>query len=138
MTSRTLAEPLSGAEVIEAIVEEVRRKLRLDCYLKPVFAYSSFTADLTIRVALKDAGSSPQVQTLVHVESETPLDEDHFLTETEAHLGEAPPNTVREDSGQGIPTWVENLEGKGEVQRQIFKKAPAPSRSPSPKGDDAA
>jgi hypothetical protein len=143
MSERTLAEPLSGAEVIERILEEVRRKLKNDCFLNPVFAYQAFSCSGHVRVQLKDAGSTPEVLVQFQAASENPVDEDAFLSEAEIQIGEAPPNTVREDAGSGIPTLVTGPDGKPEIKRQIYNRktqgrAMAGLPEKAPEGGDGA
>lgn len=117
MSEITIAEPLSGAEVIDSILEKVRETLMRDCYLNPASAYESYSADIHVAVRLKDCGREPVVVSEVHVESETPVDEDAALTESDAQLYDAPPNEVRQDAGLPIPTLVEDSQGRKEVKR---------------------
>ena len=119
MSERTLAEPLSGHDVVERIVEEVRRRLKSDCFLNPVFAYPSFACDGSFRIWLKDPTGTRELMIQFQAASDTPLDEDAYLRESQFHIGEEPPNTVREQAGTGIPTEFKTPDGRTEVKRQI-------------------
>lgn len=122
MSETTIAEPLSGEEVVDAICDRVRETLRRDCYLNPASGYEAFSADIQIRVKLKDCGRLPEVAADVHVESEEAVGEDAALLEAEAHLYEAPPNQVRQEAGLAIPTLVEDSQGKREVKRVTYAR----------------
>ena len=121
MNEITIAQPLSGEEVVEAILCRVKETLRKDCYLNPNAAYEAFTADIRVEVRLKDCGRMPEVNSRIRVASEKPVDEDAALIAAEAHLGEAPPNQVRMESNQGIPTLVQTAEGKSEVKNVLHR-----------------
>lgn len=117
MSERTLADPLSGAEVVEAIVEKVRLALRRDGNLNPALAYEAFSARIRLEVKLKDCGRMVDIQTVANSQSENPVDEDAALVEAEALIYEQPPNQVRHEAGLAIPTLVVDGEGRKTVEK---------------------
>jgi len=117
MAEETLAQPLSGEEVVEAVLYRVREMLLKDCFLNPVVAYESFEAEIHVKLKLKDCGREPEVRISAKVESETAVSEDAALEEAEAHLYSQPPNQVRMETGQAIPTLVETPEGRREIKK---------------------
>lgn len=119
MSEETVAEPLSGEEVIQAILDRVGRMLRDDCYLSPMAAYESFEADIQVSVKMLDIGRTPEVHIRAKVQSEKPVDEtdeDFALNAAEAHMAAMPPNQVRLEAGLPIPTLVEDTQGKRDIR----------------------
>lgn len=131
MSETTLDTPLSGEEVIQAILDRVARMLRDDCYLSPMAAYESFEADIQVSVKMLDIGRAPEVHIQAKVKSEKPVDpndEDFALNAAEAHLAAQPPNQVRLAAGLPIPTLVEDSQGQKEIKpvRYARKTTEAP------------
>ncbi len=125
MSELTLAQPLSGEEIITSLVEKVRDKLRQDCYLSGTTAYESFEADILIKVRMVDCGRIPEVAVEVHEQSETAInenDENFALNEMDVHLSSAPPNQVRQEAGLPIPTLVEGADGKRTIKDVKYQK----------------
>lgn len=119
MSELTLAQPLSGEEIITSLVEKIREKLRSDCYLSGTTAYESFEADISIKVRMVDCGRIPEVAVQVHEKSENLInenDENFALEQMDIHLTAAPPNQVRQEAGLPIPTLVEGADGKRDIK----------------------
>src|SRR6266850_1276926 len=119
MSEETVADPLSGEEVIQAIIDRVTRMLRDDCYLSPMAAYESFEVDIQVSVKMLDIGRTPEVKIRAKVQSEKPVDEtdeDFALNAAEAHMAAMPPNQVRLEAGLPIPTLVEDTQGKRDIR----------------------
>ena len=129
MSETTIAAPLSGTEVIEAICAKVRNALRQDCFLSPMAAYESFEATVTLKVKMLDCGRIPEVHQTVTVQSEAPVnesDENFALEQAEIQMQAMPPNQVRRETDQAIPTLVDTGIGKPEIKHVKYaKKAPA-------------
>jgi hypothetical protein len=128
MNEMTIAQPLSGTEVVTRIVEKVRTMLRQDCFLNDYAAYESFEADIKIVWKCKDIGRIADGTTHVTERSENPVDpnDDNFALEiAEESIGAMPPNQVRMESGQPIPTLVDTGDGKQEVKHVKYAKKPA-------------
>jgi hypothetical protein len=124
MGEETLAQPLSGEEIILAILKKIGDSLEKDCFLSPMMAYEGFEADIHITVRAKDLGREVEVKRDVAIAGGEPVDDDDvFLRETEIALSEAPPNQVRLDADLPIPTLVETSDGKRTI-RDIFHKKP--------------
>jgi hypothetical protein len=123
---RTLADPLSGAEILEIIHRKVDEALRGQCHLNPSFAYESFEADIKVSIRLKDLGTPHQSQHHVVVGSEKPVSQDAALEEADAHIYDAPPNEVRQENEIPIPTLVTGADGQRDIKHVKYqKKAPA-------------
>lgn len=126
MSEITIAQPLSGSEVVNRIVEKIRTMLHQDCFLNAYSAYESFEADIKIDLKMLDCGRTPEVHARVIERSETPLSEDFALEHADAHLGAQPPNQVRMESGQPIPTLVNTGDGRPEIRPVRYARRPVP------------
>ena len=124
-----VADPLSGTEVIEAIVAKVREQLRRDCFLSPNAAYEYFTGEIRIKIRAIDVGRNAEVDTTANVAGgtppEDPTDPRIETNESETNIEQEPPNVVRRESGQSVPVTVEDGTGKTESKRVKYApKAP--------------
>lgn len=129
MSEVTVAQPLSGIEVIDAVLAKLRSLMIQDCYLSPNSAYESFTADVTVKIRALDIGRIAESSFKAHEESVTQPtadDEDYALREAEIHLAAMPPNQVRQETGQPIPTLVDVGDGKKEIRPVRYAKHPVP------------
>ena len=125
MNEITIASPLSGTEVCNRIVHKVMAMLKQDCFLNEYAAYESFEADIKIVWKCKDIGRIAEGTTHVVERSENavdPSDENFALEMAEARLGEQPPNQVRMESGQAIPTLVDTGDGQKEVRHVKYAR----------------
>lgn len=133
---RTLALPLSGEEVIEAIVSKVRDRLRLDCYLNSTCAYEAFSAEIAVKLKLNDSGRESLVDQLIKssagnlLETSTDETDDSFL------IDEAAPNEVRVDTNQPVPMLTTDAQGKPEIKRVSYRR-PQRARPIAPKTVEA-
>lgn len=119
MPETTINTQLSGTEVIEAIVDNVRSKLQRDCFLNANSAYDFFKARILIDIDLHDMGTDVPVKSVVEVvHGDRPEDETEVQTNhASVIVEEAPPNDVRVQTGQGVPTLVTDVSGKQELTR---------------------
>lgn len=108
MTEMTIALPLSGEEIVEAIKYRLGAEFFGDCHLNPALAYPSFKNHLAGVLTLYDNGR----------EVEIPYELD---------MVEQPPNVVRQQTGQPIPTLVEDSSGKKEVKNVKYNRMSAQS-----------
>ncbi len=129
MAEQTLNNPLAGNEIIEAILDKVRAKLRSDCFLNANSAYDWFNADISYKIDMHDSGALVKVDQQVIVSNgampETP---DLQHVEAEFHIDPAPPNEVRVETGQPVPTLTKDEHGKDVIKgvryaRKDAKKA---------------
>jgi len=116
MREETLAQPLSGAEIIDAILFQLRDKLEKDCFLSPMTAYENFDARIHIIIRARDSGREVEVDREVHHQSAEAVDEDQALVEADLLLAAKAPNEVRLETDQPIPTLTENAEGQKEIK----------------------
>lgn len=122
---KTLAKPLAGSEIIEAIVSKIRSQLSRDCFLAPHIAYGSFAFQADIRIQFQNTQTAIK-ETRVPVngtggdvnESEMKAADVHVEAEPQ------PPNQVRVETGQGVPALV--AKPTGGVQEKKIKYANRP------------
>lgn len=127
MPEQTLNLPLNGNEVIESVLDRIRQSLRKDCYLSETKAYDFFTAHISIQGRLHDVGRTDQfsqeIETVIGTEPDAPVD--NF--ESEIDIDARPPNTVRVESGQGVPvSTTEN--GKPAVKKIRYARDKAKAK----------
>lgn len=130
MSEQTIAQPLSGAEIADAVCDKVREMLRRDCHMNPAMAYEAFSGEIRIKLKLKDCGRILEVGGPVKVESETPLTEEAILAEADAAIYEQPPNAARRDAGLPLPTLVTDAEGKKTIKPVRYNRARTGEDSP--------
>lgn len=124
MGEKTLNLPLSGEEVLEALTQQIRSHLRRDCFLGPTTAYQFFEAKITLAVKLHDVGRIAEVNTeVVSKIGQPPENPDEFLEQfdSEFEIPKAPPNEVREETEQPIPTLATE-KGKPEIKKVKYAK----------------
>lgn len=132
---QTLALPLSGAEVIESVLSKVRRMLQNDCYLSPMTAYEAVAGVIKIELRCRDVGRIAEINASVAIK-EGPVDEltdgdDRFLVEET--IVEQPPNEVRVESEQPVPTLTEGADGRREIKGiKYARKHEAPKSHQDP------
>lgn len=139
MTETTMAAPLSGEEILEAVADELKKQMRRDCHLNAALAYSAFEAEIHLRLKLKDQGREPGVDARVTVRgggshgrpSEVrELVAEEALMESRSVIEEGPPNLIRQRAGMPIPTVTEDARGKKDIRgvkyAKLSDKAPRP------------
>lgn len=141
MDETTIAKPLSGPEIVEAICYKMRENLNKNCLLAPHSAYAAFSFDATVKInfvnptsMVKEAlgfakGSDGEVQ-----EVTDSLDE-----VVDIHEDAVPPNQVRRDTEQGVPVRVKTPQGGVEEKKLKYERKDANAagdrrESPSGKG----
>ena len=100
---RTVAAPLSGAEIKTALVDRFRQQLDKDCFFHRDAAYDSFTGKVSWDIALHAVDT---VTAHDHVEvnhGDASVDKDELMS-GEVNLDPEPPNQVRVSTGQEVPT----------------------------------
>ncbi len=121
-----VAEPLSGTEVVEAVLNRVRDQLRRDCFLSPNSAYEYFTAEVRIKVKAIDVGREADVdKTVVVTLGKAPEDPNDPRLETvsaESDMERQAPNIVRRQAGLSVPVQTEDGTGKVESRRVKYAK----------------
>lgn len=134
MSEQVLPLPLSGGEIIKQVLHNVEDMLRKDCFLNEVAAYETVQGVIGIRLAMRDCGRDVVVKVDVPVQAGPVVEEtgpDVYLAEADRVLDQAPPNVVRQETDQPLPTLVEDQSGKREIKRVSYAK-PVKSRTPSP------
>jgi hypothetical protein len=122
MPERVLANPLSGKEIIEAVVDKVRQALQRDCYLTPNLAYDFYEADVKVSLTAHDVGRAAKVEVAVHdTQGEN---EDAALEASDAsfHVDAEAPNVVRVESGQPVPVLTKDPDGRPAVRGIKYSK----------------
>lgn len=122
---RVIAAPLSGEEIVEAVLDRVRKQLLTDCNLNPVFAYEAFEGRIRIDLRMTDCGRIPEIEideTVKVGAAIDPNDPDAALGLSDQEFGKEPPNTVRQTSGQPVPVLVEDSQGRKEIKKIQYAK----------------
>ena len=124
MPERVLANPLSGSEVMEAVIDKIRRKLQSDCFLSPNTSYDYFTCDVKLNLRAHDVGRTAEVNVEQTVTQGEPNPEYAALeaAEAEFQIEAAPPNEVRVDTGQPVPVLTKDAEGKPDVKHIKYSR----------------
>lgn len=124
MSENAVAEPLSGSEVIEAIVYKLKEQLARDCYLSPVTAYEYFTGKINVTIVAVDCGRQAPVNITIDVTKGDPtaLEQgEGYRVESTEDIEKLPPNVVRRETEQPVP--VTTADGAGKVEGRKVKYA---------------
>ena len=137
---QTMAKPLSGVEVRTAILKDIERMLELDDRFHGHVAYDGFLYKLSLSVTFPSAPQSlQQVERELSGGGGEPLESNTETVLVEVSRALEPPDKVRMDTDQGIPTLVEeaghlvektipyagkDLKGRTHVPRQNDTKPP--------------
>jgi hypothetical protein len=121
----SVAEPLSGSEIVESVCARVREQLRRDCFLSPNSAYEYFTGEIHIKIKAIDVGREADVEKTVVVTLGTvpAVDDPRVSAEhSEEEIPRAAPNVVRREAGLSVPVQTEDGTGKVESRRVKYAK----------------
>jgi len=119
---RVLPENLSGEEIRVAVIDKLMSRLAKDGHLNVAHSYDHFSYKVSIHIELHDLGRIEKVDV---TEAGTPIavdpesNENAALEAFDAELegAQTDPNTMREQTGQGVPVLTKNSEGKPEINR---------------------
>ena len=101
---KTVPLALSGSEIKTAILDKISNALNQDCYLHDASAYDWFDGKITVELRLSDLGRDEQLKVLaVASEGEKPAEEPENV-KVEIKVDAEPPNQVRIETGQPVPT----------------------------------
>ncbi len=122
---RVLPENLSGEEIRVAILDKLGARLAKDSYLNPTTSYNFFSAEITIKVRSHDVGRDVDVNVTESVTAidNVPESEDVHLDEVEGSfkIEAAPPNQVREETGQDVPVLT-TQDGKPTIKKVRYPR----------------
>ena len=125
MAEKSVALPLSGEEIVEALLYKIRKHLLRDCYLNPNTAYQWFEAEVYVKMRLHDTGRLVEVERNVNVqlgeEPEVSRGTNVVEDETVLNIEQAPPNEVRLATDQAAPVLT-LVDGKPEIKRVSYRK----------------
>jgi hypothetical protein len=123
MSELTIATPLSGEEIVEAVQDELRRRLQSDCNLNPVLAYEAFRFVFAGKMTLKDMGREVEI-VAEGVLERGPQEKlkDVGALGVNFTMVERPPNAVRQEHGLPIPTLVDDGQGRKEMKGIRYKR----------------
>lgn len=132
MSEVAVPEPLSGTEIIDAIVHKVRQALSRDCYLNPNAAYEHFSGKIHIEIAAVDCGRQAGVTVDIPLDLVAPLQEGQGTVQAKSDttIEKQPPNLVRKETHQPIPVMTEDGSGKKEIKRVQYQNN---SKKPDPR-----
>lgn len=134
----SVPEPLSGTEIIDAIVFKVREQLRRDCFLSPNSAYEYFSGKIHIEVTAVDCGREAPIVTDIDLTKGSAPDVNDpnlYDVESDENLERQPPNVVRKETEQGVPVLTEDASGEKEIKRVKYQRQ---SEKPLPRGGTKA
>lgn len=133
MAEEMVVRPLSGEEVQEALIHKIRQSLQKTCNLRPDDAYTSFQAEISIRIKLSDYGREvPDNHQVTVTEFSGLPDDPEAVREFEEmiQMDAAPPNQVRIESEQKVPIEVTE---DGKKTTKFIRYAPKKTfHSPQP------
>lgn len=119
--------PLTGEEVQEAILYKVATSLAKTCHLKVDNAYTSFKAEISIRLTLSDFGRQVNDNHIVSEQGDTGLEaESTRVVDANVTMDPMPPNQVRIETDQTVP--VPTVEGG----KKVIKHLRYAARKPKP------
>lgn len=130
MAEKTLDKPLSGDEIIEAIIHDIRSTMQRDCRIAKHMAYGYFSAKAHIEITLNDHGSG-ETHSKHDVEvsdgKPAPDETDPITDEVNIEIEPAPPNEVRQRTKQGVP--VLSQEDGRLVERRVKYREPRTAKA---------
>ena len=103
MAEKTISLPLSGLEIKTAIHDMIDQALNRDCFLNDSAAYDFMEGKITIDLKLNDMGREDEVKITVEAKGGDEPDNCEGTT-VEIPVQKQPPNEVRIESGQDVPT----------------------------------
>ena len=120
--------PLTGEEVQEAILYKVAASLARTCHLKVDNAYTSFKAEITIRLTLSDFGREVKDNHIVTEQVDTGIPDESEPRSMEANvtMEPMPPNQLRIETDQAVP--VSTVEGGKKVVKHLKYAARKPKQ----------
>jgi hypothetical protein len=127
MSENVVAEPLSGAEIIEAVCFKLKEQLARDCFLSPNSAYEYFSAKIEVKITAVDCGrvanSTATVKHVVGDEEAVPA----YIVESTEDIPRMAPNVVRRETEQPVPVTVADTSGKTERKNVKYQRQEKPT-----------
>ena len=126
---KTIAKPLSGQEVLDAIIFKIREQMRRDCFLASHIAYDSYSFQGTIRIQFQKTGTAIK-ETNITARGKGGEQSDRQMESVDVEVSDEPkpPNEVREETGQGIPALVTKPTG-GVEEKKLKYQIPDPGKT---------
>lgn len=119
MNEQTLNKPLSGAEIIEVVCNQVKKAMQRDCTLAPHCAYPAFSYAISINITFQDTGTKVKGTSVTVSDKLGELEPEVEVQTAETIVEGAPdsPNTVRMENDMGIPVLTRTPQGGVEEKR---------------------
>lgn len=111
--------PLSGEEIQEAILFKIQQSLGRTCHLIHDSAYTSFRAEISVKLTLSDFGREVRDNHILDLAEDSglvPQTEPRTL-ESNITMEPMPPNQVRVETEQAVPVAV--VEGGKRTIRRV-------------------
>lgn len=117
-------EPLSGTEIIDAVVFKIREAMRRDCFLSPNSAYEFFSGQFHIQIKAVDCGREADVNVKVDVtKGNAPEPGAPVQTATvKETIPKEAPNVVRRATRQSVPVVTTDNTGRNEQRRVTYEQ----------------
>jgi len=123
--------PLTGEEVQEAVLYKVAQSLARSCHIHKDNAYTSFKAEITIRLTLSDFGREVKDNHIVSEQADSglPAEGEPRQIDVNVSMEPMPPNQVRIETDQDVP--VPAVEGGKKVIKHLRYAARKPKAGQS-------
>jgi hypothetical protein len=97
--------PLTGEEVQNAVLYKVQEAMQNSCHLRLSDAYTSFNAEITVRLTLSDYGRVVHSNHNAVAADDTglPQEAEPRVSEGNLTVDPMPPNEVRVETDQAVP-----------------------------------
>ena len=128
----SLLKPLSGAEVVRAILHDIEHALTHDDRFAPHVAYDGFTFHASIQIRTPSA-AIPGVDRIVSGGAGLVPPDDAPAATVTAERELQPPNQVRMDTAQPVPVLSDNGDGKVTERWAKHRPADADGRARAPR-----
>jgi hypothetical protein len=118
--------PLTGEEVQEAVLYKVASSLARSCHVHKDNAYTSFKAEISIRLTLSDYGREVKDNHIVAEQGDSGLSAESEPRQVDVNvtMEPMPPNQVRIETDQAVP--VPTIEGGKKVIKHLKYAARKP------------
>lgn len=131
MADVSIPKQLTGPEVLESILFELRQKLRMNGRFSSHMAYPGYQAEVSLKF-YPAASFVPGFEQVVELKTENPPPPGGYVLFSEAATVEElikipirPPNQVREDSGMPTPILTQDEHGNM-VEKWVNRKVNGP------------
>ena len=117
-SDKTLALKLTGDEIKKAILDKLDQELSRNCIFTPNLIYDWFDGNITGAFRLHELGTDFPAQAVIHASAGTEPEGEIQEAAIEIPIEKQPPNAVRVESGQEVPSLAKD----GKSGKTVVKK----------------